>query len=122
MVGKGKDQGGSSGRPCHVNENGSRKNRHRERSRGHTRGRAIPADARADARPGTADDGRKKHTAGERLVSATFESTALHGVSAEDGHHSDEEEEAGTNFEEAQETCDSCGGEIVCMEKALTCM
>ena len=25
MVGRGKDQGGSSGRPCHVNPDGSRK-------------------------------------------------------------------------------------------------
>ena len=92
MVGRGKDQGGSSGRPCHVNPDGSRKNRHRERPRGHTRGRPIPADAR----PGTAHDGRKKHKAGERLVSAAVEGTTLHGVSAEDGHHSDDEEEAGT--------------------------
>ena len=92
MVGRGKDQGGSSGRPCHVNPDGSRKNRHRERSRGHARGRAIPADAR----PGTAHDGRKKYKAGERLVSAAVEGTTLHGVSAEDGHHSDGEEEDGT--------------------------
>ena len=92
MVGKGRDQGGRSGRPFHVNEDGSRKFRRREPPRGHTRGRPIPADAR----PGTEHDGRNKHKAGERLVSAAFEGTALHGVSAEDGHHSDDEEEDGT--------------------------
>ena len=92
MVGRGKDQGGSSGRPCHVNPDGSRKNRHRERPRGHTRGRPIAADARTE----TAHDGRKKYKAGERLVSAAVEGTTLHGVSAEDGHHSDGEEEDGT--------------------------
>ena len=93
MVGKGKDQGGVSGRPFHVNGDGSRKFRRRERPRGHARGRGIPADAR----PGTADDGQKKHKAGRRLVSAAFfEFAALHGASAEDGHHSGDGEEAGT--------------------------
>ena len=29
-------------------------------------------------------------------MSAAFEGTTLHGVSAEDGHHSDDEEDAGT--------------------------
>ena len=58
---------------------------------GHAQGQGIPAAAR----PGTADDGRKKHKAGERLVSAAFEFTTLHGVSAKDGQ-SDEEEEAGS--------------------------
>ena len=82
-----------SGRPYHQNKDGSRKHQPRARPTGHAQGRGIPAEAR----PGTADDGRKKHMykAGERMVSAAFEFTTLHGVSAEDGH-SDEEEEAGT--------------------------
>ena len=54
-----------------------------------------PGPAEARSRPGTADDGWKKHKAGDRLVCEAFEFTALHVVSAEDDQ-SDEEEEAGS--------------------------
>ena len=92
MVGKGRNQGGSSGRPPHRNKDGSRKHKPRAPPKGHARGRGIPAAAR----PRTEHDGWKKHKAGERLVTAAYENTTLHhGVSAEDGQ-SDEEEEAGS--------------------------
>jgi len=93
MVGKGRNQGGSSGRPPHRNKDGSRKHKPRAPPTGHAQGQGIPAAAR----PGTADDGQKKHKAGGRLVTAAFELTTLHGVSAEDGQ-SDEEEEAGSKM------------------------
>ena len=93
MVGKGRNQGGSSGRPPHRNKDGSLKHKPRAPPTGHARGRGIPAAAR----PRTEHDGRKKHKAGERLVTAAYENTTLHhGVSAEDGNHSDDEEEDGT--------------------------
>jgi len=92
MVGKGRNQGGSSGRPPHRNKDGSRKHKPRAPSTGHARGRGIPAAAR----PRTEHDGWKKHKAGERLVTAAYENPTLHhGVSAEDGQ-GDEEEEAGS--------------------------
>jgi hypothetical protein len=92
MVGKGRNQGGSSGRPPHRNKDGSRKHKPRAPSTGHARGRGIPAAAR----PRTEHDGQKKHKAGERLVTAAYENPTLHhGVSAEDGQ-GDEEEGAGS--------------------------
>jgi len=92
MVGKGRNQGGSSGRPPHRNKDGSLKHKPRAPPTGHAQGRGIPAAAR----PRTEHDGRKKHKAGERLVTAAYENPTLHhGVSAEDGQ-GDEEEEAGS--------------------------